>query len=1225
MLRLLTNLKLAANNTSGDPIAILERIVAGKHTEADLLLLRHILIVGKNQQLMQLGKYNVNIGQGQDIQIGDRIYKGSSAETIRQVFQEVLETSRLRSLVTHNEFAARVEQVLTNSQGLFVGRESIRQELKDFLVGSIRVIVIHGSGGLGKTRLLLSLPEIVPEGRSLWYVRNTAESIEPDLVSLEREHQHIIVVDDAHRFNLLPQLREVLVNPEFASKVTLILATRSVFKDSILYQLGTLLDNQFATVEVKPLSNQDINQILEASPYNIAEEDIRYAIVKTAEGNPLFAGIAARLVQQGKTLANLSREQILTNYLDEIIKDLAEVNDGDRQFYIRYLQILAALGSINLGEEELQGKIYEVIGISEIDEPRIIARLMEAGIIEKYWKTIKLSSEVLADHILITQFFAQQTRRADYQKLIIEPFFNLKPKEILRNLAEAEIKGESSEAGSLLTYKLNEFSRLVQHEGNCVRFNLLNWLKDVAYLRAEDVISIVALIVDAPELPPQNIPDEFWEGFQISHEWVLSSVIEILERTIYRGGLHNSIIYLHKLATYKLETQEYWVVRDKARKALGKIAEFQRNKSYDVQLILLEFISNWLKENCLTNLPLSLPLLQCMLKIDFHSAEINPIQVGSIVIYRGDLIISDTLKQIREHSLGILYTAYQQAQDLPTRLQIVQVLCNGATPYLSSREQVSTKTRNQLCSDCAKTADFFSNSVMKNAELPILDKLAEWSSQAKKIHKYQSAELDILQQNLKDHKTYQLYRLLVGRYRLDDEENQINLQHFDGKHAETKWQQAQEQKQQKINEYVQSISTLNLEKFIQELDTIANQNLSIGKNNTFGLNDLLRLLGETQTEISQSFIDKIITNTNSLKHHLGFVLAGVRLSNQELARTYVRSWIEQDDTVLWVAIAISYRYIDWSQPQLEEEWHILRQLVAKESPVLDPAIFWSLQQLAPYNSDLVVELLKTLATRGNENILCHVAETVSWQIGSNNEYAVQFNDTQDLIEIISNFERLSRLDYDAEECLKRLGDIAPMQLIDFIERRIKANQNQYYVGNFYEAFPKPFSSAFDHIQSKSEYPEILRRVRNWMLENDEFLLSLEAPALLQALSMNLAGELYKVLVEWIDAGDIDKLKAVVKIIREFNSGQEFYDLSREIILRTQNEDVKSYIYGAINSTPDVVEGAMSKFYQQRIEEVLPWLTDDNIHVKLFARQIIQSLQINIESEEGVQKLRERNW
>ncbi|MBE8968271.1 ATP-binding protein [Nostocales cyanobacterium LEGE 12452] len=1224
----MTNLRLATKNISDEPIAILDRIVAGKYTEADLLLLRHILIVGKNQQFTQLGKYNINIGHGQDIQIGDtfggfhqRIYKGASAETIRQVFQKVLEVSRIRSLLTYNEFAARVEQALTNYQGLFVGRENIRQELKDVLVGSIRVIVIHGSGGLGKTRLLLSLPEIVPEGRLLWYVRNTAESIEPDLVSLDRDRQHVIIVDDAHRFNLLSQLREVLVNPEFANKVTLILSTRSVFKDSILYQLGTLPDNQFANIEVKPLTNQDINQILESSQYKITEEDVRYAIVKTAEGNPLFAGIAARLVQQGKRLTNLSREQILTNYLDEIIKDLEAGDNSDRQSYqtyMRYLQILAALGNINLGNDELNAKIYEVTGISPIDQPRIIARLVEAGIVEQYCKTIKIVSEVLADHILISHFFDPKTKREDYQKQIIDPFFNFKPKEILSNLAEAEFKGESSAAGSLLTYKLNEFRRLINQEGNFFRFNLLNWLKDIAYLRPDDVISIVALVVDAPELPPQNIPDEFWASFQISHEWVLSSAVELLERTIYRGGLRDSISYLHKLAIYQPEAQEYWVVRDKAIKALIKIAEFKRNKPYTVQIILLEFISNWLKQNLTANLPLSLSLIQCMLKIDFHSAEINPIQAGNIIVYRGDLEISDTLKQIRENSLEILYTVYQKSQDFPSRLHIIQSICSGATPYLSSREQISAETLKQLSFDCAKTANFFSQVVLPNAELPILDKLAEWLHQANNFHKYQSAELDLLQQQLKEHKGYQLYRLLVGRYRLDDEENQLDWQQAD------KWREIEERKQQKIHEYVQSISRLTLEKSIQELETIAYQTLSIGKNNTFGLSYLLRILGQTQIELAEIFIKQVITNSDSLKQHLGFVLAGMRLSNQELTRTYVSSWIEQDDTVLWVAIAISYRFIEWSQPQLEEEWHILSRLVAKESPVLDPEIFWSLQQLALYNSDLVVELLKALAARGNENILHHVSETVSWQLGSNNEYAVKFNNSQDLVEIIHHFERLSHLHHNAEECLKRLGDVAPIRLIDFIERRIKAKSNQYSVSNFYEAFPKPFSLAFDNIQSKPEYPEILRRIINWMLE-DELLLSLEAPAFLQAISLNLAGELYRVLMEWIDTGDIDKLKAVANIISEFNSGQNFYKLSREIILRTQNEDVTSYIDCAINSTPDVVVGPMSNFYKQRIEELSPWLTDENVQVRLFAQRLIQLLQINIEEEDAVEELRERNW
>lgn len=71
-------------------ITILDRILAGDRTEADITKLRQHLSVSSAQNTVQLGKYNVKIEQGQDIQIGDTIYKGADAETIRELLQDVL-------------------------------------------------------------------------------------------------------------------------------------------------------------------------------------------------------------------------------------------------------------------------------------------------------------------------------------------------------------------------------------------------------------------------------------------------------------------------------------------------------------------------------------------------------------------------------------------------------------------------------------------------------------------------------------------------------------------------------------------------------------------------------------------------------------------------------------------------------------------------------------------------------------------------------------------------------------------------------------------------------------------------------------------------------------------------------------------------------------------------------------------------------------------------------
>jgi hypothetical protein len=63
---------------------ILERIEAGIHTAEDLMALRRLLSNDHDQVVQQLsGKYNVHIGQGQNIQIGDRYYISWDDEAIQ--------------------------------------------------------------------------------------------------------------------------------------------------------------------------------------------------------------------------------------------------------------------------------------------------------------------------------------------------------------------------------------------------------------------------------------------------------------------------------------------------------------------------------------------------------------------------------------------------------------------------------------------------------------------------------------------------------------------------------------------------------------------------------------------------------------------------------------------------------------------------------------------------------------------------------------------------------------------------------------------------------------------------------------------------------------------------------------------------------------------------------------------------------------------------------------
>jgi hypothetical protein len=151
--------------------AILTRIAQGNATEADWAALRRHLLIDPATRTVQIGKYNVQIEQGQDIHIGDRIYQGPDAETLRQAFRQVLEEYRPRAGAPFQAPPLPLH---------FIPRPEVSEPLKSQLLdesgqpaGVLVVSAIHGLGGIGKSTLAAALardPEILarfPDG-VLW-------------------------------------------------------------------------------------------------------------------------------------------------------------------------------------------------------------------------------------------------------------------------------------------------------------------------------------------------------------------------------------------------------------------------------------------------------------------------------------------------------------------------------------------------------------------------------------------------------------------------------------------------------------------------------------------------------------------------------------------------------------------------------------------------------------------------------------------------------------------------------------------------------------------------------------------------------------------------------------------------------------------------------------------------------------------------------------------------
>jgi hypothetical protein len=126
---------------------IIDRIATNKQTKADIAFLRQELSTGDNPQATtQFGKYNVNIGQGQGIQIGDRTYLELNEEAIQALIRAIQKPSTVLS-----QFQSLIQD---KTEG-FVGRKYVFDAIQTFIQENKKgYFTIIGDPGQGKSAIL---------------------------------------------------------------------------------------------------------------------------------------------------------------------------------------------------------------------------------------------------------------------------------------------------------------------------------------------------------------------------------------------------------------------------------------------------------------------------------------------------------------------------------------------------------------------------------------------------------------------------------------------------------------------------------------------------------------------------------------------------------------------------------------------------------------------------------------------------------------------------------------------------------------------------------------------------------------------------------------------------------------------------------------------------------------------------------------------------------------
>ena len=321
-------------------------------------------------------------------------------------------------------------------------RDELRRLLGAINDPKIKVVVLVGRGGIGKTRLLVEV----------------ARSLDPEPLVI---HDHVavdaraleelsfdgppLIVDDVHRRQDLAALLSITqTSGEGRKPSKLILAMRPQGRqefDGLLARSG--LDpseiwisgplDELEAQSTEDLAVEALGSELRALASKLAAATADCPLVTVIGGQLLAAeAINPALLERNQEF----RQTVLDRFQDEMLGRLGPTVDAPSARAA--LVLLAALGPVSMESERLLTTMAGELGLALHELRALIDALLQAGLVVAVGRFRRIVPDVLADHILHKACVDSEGGSLSRAEALLERYGDLSLRNLLRNLAELD-------------------------------------------------------------------------------------------------------------------------------------------------------------------------------------------------------------------------------------------------------------------------------------------------------------------------------------------------------------------------------------------------------------------------------------------------------------------------------------------------------------------------------------------------------------------------------------------------------------------------------------------------------------------------------------------------------------------------------------------------------------------------------------------------------------------
>lgn len=289
-----------------------------------------------------------------------------------------------------------------------VGRDEELKSLVEKLADSqLQVVLLVGAGGAGKSRLLKQAIESFSAsavGRLVRFLSPTEDVTAKSLGDLG-DGEKVLIVDDAHDRNDLPQLFQYAAIPQ--NKATLLLVCRPYGLDYIKREASafSLAGPRVAEVRLRPLSAEQATELAREVLKEFGGPlDVAQSIARLSYDCPLATVMGAQVlaspVDHLELIKNedLFRTTLLSKFQDVIAGKIG--TKADAEPIRKLLRVLALVQPFHPEDQSVAATALAVEGMPVHETSRLIKLLNDAGVLFKRGGQYRLSPDLLADYII---------------------------------------------------------------------------------------------------------------------------------------------------------------------------------------------------------------------------------------------------------------------------------------------------------------------------------------------------------------------------------------------------------------------------------------------------------------------------------------------------------------------------------------------------------------------------------------------------------------------------------------------------------------------------------------------------------------------------------------------------------------------------------------------------------------------------------------------------------